>query len=210
MVCPAGVRELVAKAMSVREVMAEIEKDVIFYDESGGGVTFSGGEAIMQPEFLLEILKSCRKREIHTALETCGFVTLDSLKSISDYVNLFLYDIKLMDSKKHQALTGVPNELILSNLRWLTEHHPKVIVRVAIIPGINDDEENLRQIGEFVTSLKHATELHCLSYHTAGVDKYQKLGLKYRLPDLQSPDSERMEEIARKLEEFGLVVKIGG
>jgi len=209
-VCPAGVRELVAKEMSVSEVMAEIEKDVIFYDESGGGVTFSGGEAIMQPEFLLEILKSCRKREIHTALETCGFVTLDSLKSISDYVNLFLYDIKLMDSKKHQALTGVPNELILSNLRWLTEHHPKVIVRVAIIPGINDDEENLRQIGEFVTSLKHATELHCLSYHTAGVDKYQKLGLKYRLPDLQSPDSERMEEIARKLEEFGLVVKIGG
>jgi len=209
-VCHAGVRELVAKTMSVKEVMVEIEKDLIFYDESGGGATFSGGEALMQPDFLLEILKSCKKKEIHTAVETCGFVSLDSLQRISQYVGLFLYDIKLMDSGKHQDVTGVPNELVLSNLRWLTGHHPKVIVRVAIIPGINDDEENLCQLGDFVASLKHVTEIHCLPYHKAGADKYRKLGLKYVLPDLKSPDSARMEEIARKLEEFGLTVKIGG
>ncbi|TGE39029.1 glycyl-radical enzyme activating protein [Desulfosporosinus fructosivorans] len=208
--CHAGVRELVAKTMSESEVMAEIEKDVIFYDESGGGVTFSGGEALMQPEFLLEILKSCRKREIHTAVETCGFVSLDSLQTISKYVDLFLYDIKLMDSRKHQEVTGVPNELILSNLRWLAEHHPKVIVRVAIIPEVNDDEEALRQIGEFVASLKWVTEIHCLPYHKAGLDKYQRLGLEYRLSELESPDNERMGEIACKLEQFGISVIMGG
>jgi len=209
-VCHAGVRELVAKTMSVREVMTEIEKDLIFYDESGGGVTFSGGEALMQPEFLLDILKSCRKHEIHTAVETCGFVNFNSLQMISGYVDLFLYDIKLMDSAKHQDVTGVPNELILTNLRWLAEHHPKVIVRLAIIPGINDDVENLRQIGEFVASLKRVSEIHCLPYHKAGVDKYQRLGLEYCLPYLEAPNDERMGEMARTLEQFGVNVKIGG
>lgn len=207
-VCHAGVRELVAKTMSVNEVMSEIEKDVIFYDESGGGVTFSGGEAIMQSGFLLEILKRCRKKEIHTAVETCGFVNLDSLKMIKDYVDLFFYDLKLMDSEKHQDVTRVPNELILTNLWWLAEHHPKVIVRVAIIPGINDDEENLHQIGGFVASLKRVKEIHCLPYHKAGVDKYLRLGLEYCLSELQSPDNERMEEIVRFLEQYGVTPKI--
>lgn len=209
-VCHAGVRELVGKKMSVREVMTEIEKDLIFYDESGGGVTFSGGEALMQPEFLLEILKSCREKEIHTAVETSGFVNLDALQTLSNYVELFLYDLKVMDSRKHQGLTGVSNELILSNLRWLAENHPQVIVRVAIMPGINDDEGNLCKIGEFVKSLKHVTEIHCLPYHKAGVEKYMRLGLKYQFPYLESPDKERMVQIAKKFEQFGLTVKIGG
>jgi len=208
--CHAGVRELVAKTMTVDEVMAEIEKDLIFYDESGGGVTFSGGEALMQSDFLLELLKKCRKKEIHTAIETCGFVKFESLQKISDFVNLFLYDLKLMNSKKHQDVTGVSNNLILENLCWLAENHPQVIVRIAIIPGINDDEENLQKIGEFVSSLKRSPEIHCLPYHSAGVDKYQRLGLEYSLPDVQSPDDEHMEEIARSLERFGLKVKIGG
>ncbi|WP_366557043.1 glycyl-radical enzyme activating protein [Desulfosporosinus sp. BICA1-9] len=209
-VCHTSGRELVAKMMSVGEVMAELEKDLIFYDETGGGVTFSGGEATMQHEFLLEILEECQKREIHTTVETCGFVNRDSLQMISPYVDLFLYNLKLMDSRKHQAVTGVPNELILANLRWLAENHPEVIVRVAIIPGINDDEDNLRQFGEFVASLKGVKEIHCLPYHKAGVDKYERLGLEYRLPDLQPPGNVRMVQIAQKLEQFGLKVKIGG
>ncbi len=208
--CPAGVRELVAKTMSVSEVVAEIEKDLIFYDESGGGVTFSGGEAVMQPAFLLEILKECHKKEIHTTVETSGYVNLEVLQTLNDYVDLFLYDLKLMDSQKHQQFTGVPNQLILDNLNWLAEHHPKVIVRVPIIPGINDDEKNLAQLGTFVASLKRVTELHILHYHKAGVDKYQRLGLKYRLPDIQSPDIGQMEKIAGQMEQFGLKIKIGG
>ncbi|SHI28426.1 glycyl-radical enzyme activating protein [Desulfosporosinus lacus] len=209
-ICHAGVRELVAKEMSLQEVMAEIEKDLIFYDESGGGVTFSGGEALGQPDFLREILKECRRKEIHTAVETAGFVRLDSLQMISPYVDLFLYDLKLMDSRKHQDVTGVPNELIKANLRWLAENHPKVIVRVAIIPGINDDEDNLRQMGAFVSSLKCVAEIHCLPYHKAGVDKYLRLGLEYSLSDIQSPVDESMVQIAKRLERFGLKVKIGG
>lgn len=209
-VCYAGARELVGKTMSVCEVLAEIEKDVVFYDESGGGVTFSGGEAVMQPVFLLEMLKECRKKEIHTAVETCGYVSLEFLQIISEYVNLFLYDLKLMDSQKHQTLTGVPNERILENLSWLVKNHSRVIVRVPIIPGINDDEENVALVGEFVTSLKRVQELHLLPYHKAGVNKYQLLGRTYQLPELQSPGHERMEQIAGKLEQLGLKVKIGG
>jgi len=209
-VCPAEVRVLVAKTMSVSEVMAEIEKDLIFYDESGGGVTFSGGEAFLQPTILLELLKECRKKEIHTTLETCGFVSLEVLQTISEFVDLFLYDLKHMDSQKHQDVTRVPNELIINNLRWLAEHHDRVVVRVPIIPEINDEESNLHQIGDFVASLKRITELHLLPYHAAGVEKYQRLGRRYQLPDLQFPDKERMAQIAKQMEQYGLKVKIGG
>ncbi|AFQ44970.1 glycyl-radical enzyme activator family protein [Desulfosporosinus meridiei DSM 13257] len=209
-VCHTGARELAGKAMSLQDVMTEIEKDLIFYDESGGGVTFSGGEALMQADFLMEILKECRKQDIHTAVETAGFVKNETMKDISPYVDLFLYDLKLMDSSKHQNFTGVPNELILNNLRWLSENHPQVIVRVAIIPGINDDEDNLQQIGKLVSGLKGVKEIHCLPYHKAGVDKYQRLGREYCLSGLNSPNDERMSEIAQKLEHFGLTVKIGG
>ncbi|WP_172408159.1 glycyl-radical enzyme activating protein [Desulfosporosinus sp. FKA] len=209
-VCHAGARELVAKTMSVGQVMAEIEKDLVFYDESGGGATFSGGEALMQPTFLTELLQDCQKKEINTAVETCGYVKPEILQTISPYVNLFLYDLKLMDSQRHQYYTGVPNELILDNLRWLAEHHPKVLVRVPIIPGCNDDKENLHQLGEFVASLKRVQELHLLPYHRAGVDKYKRLGLEYQLPDIQAPESEQMERIKGELEQYGLKVKIGG
>lgn len=209
-VCHAGVRELVAKTMSVHEIMSEIEKDVIFYDESGGGVTFSGGEALMQPSFLLKILQECRKKEIRTAVETCGYVNLKVLQEISPFVDLFLYDLKLMDSQKHQKYTGVTNKLILDNLRWLAENHPKVIVRVPIIPGINDDEDNISQLGKFTASLKRIKELHLLPYHKAGTDKYQRLGVSYRLADIEVPDNEHMERIRSRLEQFSLNVKIGG
>lgn len=209
-VCHAGARDLAAKTMSVSQVMAEIEKDLVFYDESGGGVTFSGGEALMQPVFLTELLKECQKKEIHTAVETCGYAKPEILHTISPFVNLFLYDLKLMDSQRHQHYTGVPNELILDNLRWLTEHHPKVHVRVPIIPGCNDDKENLHQLGEFVASLKRIQELHLLPYHRAGVDKYKRLGLEYQLPEIQVPENEQMEKIKMELERYGLKVKIGG
>lgn len=210
LVCPAGARELVAKTMSVQEVMTEIEKDLIFYDESGGGVTFSGGEALMQPEFLLEILKECRKKEIHTAIETCGFVKLDVLAGLYDYVDLFLFDLKHLDSRKHGELTGVPNELILANLTWLAENHPHVILRLAVIPGLNDDEAGLEKLGELAKSLKSIQEVHCLPYHQAGVEKYRRLGLEYPLFDLQPPGDGYMQQIKERLEEYGLKVKIGG
>jgi pyruvate formate lyase activating enzyme len=135
---------------------------------------------------------------------------LELLQILGEFVDLFLYDLKLMDSQKHQAVTGVPNELILANLSWLAEQHPRVIVRVPIIPGINDDQETLRQIGEFMVALKQVPELHLLPYHKAGSDKYRRLGRTYQLSDLQAPDTARMEQIAGQLEQFGLKIKIGG
>jgi pyruvate formate lyase activating enzyme len=208
--CPAGVRELVAKSMTVQEVMTEIEKDIIFYDESGGGVTFSGGEAVMQPAFLLELLRECWKKEIHTAVETCGFLQPESLQAMSAIADLFLYDLKLVDRRRHQEFTGVSNELILENLCWLAEHHPRVIVRVPVIPGVNDDEQSISQIGEFIASLKRVPEIHCLPYHKAGVEKYRRLGRLYQLPDILPPDQETLEQIVKKLEQYGLKVQIGG
>jgi pyruvate formate lyase activating enzyme len=208
--CHAGARGLVAKTMSVSEVMAEIEKDLIFYDESGGGVTFSGGEALMQPAFLTELLKACRKKEIHTAVETCGFVKPEIIQTISAWTDLFLYDLKHMNSQKHQQYTGVPNELILDNLGWLSLHHTNVIVREPIIPSYNDDKETLHQLGEFILSLKKVKELHLLPYHRAGVDKYKRLGQEYLLPDIQVPGNDRMEKIKMELEHYGLNVIIGG
>lgn len=209
-VCNAGARELVGKIMSVPEVIAEIEKDLIFYDESGGGVTFSGGEAFMQPAFLTELLKECRKREIHSALETCGYVYPETLKSVSVLTDLFLYDLKHIDSQKHEQLTGMPNDLILENLRWLAANHPAVIVRVPVIPGCNDDPESLEELGKFMASLGRVKELHLLPYHKAGSDKYRRLGRTYTLPELQAPTDEAMEQMKKHLEGFGLNVKIGG
>ncbi|WP_407312537.1 radical SAM protein [Desulfosporosinus sp. SB140] len=164
----------------------------------------------MQPGFLSELLKECRKKEIHTAIETCGYISPEILQTISADVNLFLYDLKHMNSQKHQILTGVPNELILENLRWLTAHHPNVLVRVPIIPEYNDDQENLHQLGEFVAGLKRVKELHLLPYHRAGVEKYKRLGLEYLLPSIQAPENQHMDQIKDQLEQFGFKVKIGG
>lgn len=164
----------------------------------------------MQPAFLAELLKACRKKEIHTAVETCGFVKPEILQTISAEVDLFLYDLKLMDSQKHQAYTGAANDLVLANLRWLAERQAEVLVRVPVIPGCNDDQENLHQLGEFLTSLPRVKELHLLPYHRAGVDKYKRLGREYLLPEVQAPENEQMERIKEILEEYGLKVKIGG
>lgn len=210
LVCPAGARETVARSRSVHDVMTEIEKDLIFYDESGGGVTFSGGEALSQPEFLGELLKECRKKEIHTAVETCGYVQREVLAGLKDDVDLFLFDLKHLDSGEHEKLTGVPNELILENLAWLAQQHPRVMVRLAVIPGHNDDEAHLDKLGEFVKSLRTIREVHCLPYHKAGAEKYRRLGRSYALPDLNPPADQDMERIKKRLEGFGLQVSIGG
>lgn len=209
-VCHSGARELVSREVSTSEVLAEIEKDLIFYDESGGGVTFSGGEALMQPGFLRELLLKCRQKEIHTAVETCGFVKREYLEEIAPYVNLFLYDLKHMDNQIHRRFTNAPNELILENLRWLVENHKGVVIRIPIIPGVNDDQDNIRRTGEFVASLKRVSTVHILPYHKAGAEKYRRLGLSYKLPGLEPPSQEHMQEIKALLEEYGMTVKIGG
>jgi len=209
-VCQAEAREMVGRRVTVVEVMAEVEKDIVFYDESGGGVTFSGGEPLMQPEFLYALLRDCKEKGIRTAVDTSGLAAWKTLQQISERADLILYDLKLMDDERHRRYTGVSNELILSNLRSLASQGSAIAVRMPIVPGINDDETNLLRTGEFVASLPGAPPISLLPYHKAGVDKYARLKKSYALPEIQTPSDERMAEIAAMMTRFGLTVRVGG
>jgi pyruvate formate lyase activating enzyme len=208
--CYTGAREIVGRKMTVAQVMAEIERDIAFYDESGGGVTFSGGEPLLQRDFLLALLQACKEKDIHTAVDTSGFAPWQVLESIAPYVDLFLYDLKTIDDARHREFTGVSNVLILQNLQALAERGHTIAVRVPIIPGINDDDETVRQMGMFAAALPHLSSVSLLPYHQAGVEKYRRLHLDYKLPGIRPPSDKRMSEIAHILQGFGLQVKIGG
>ena len=209
-VCYAEAREIAGKEMTVVEVMQEVEKDRVFYDESGGGVTFSGGEPLMQHDFLLGLLQLSRARGIHTAVETAGYTSPEILKRISTWTNLFLYDVKVIDDKRHREFTGVSNELILENLKGLSSWGADVIVRVPLIPGVSDDEENVRSLGGFLTQSTTIQEVHLLPFHKTGKEKYERL----RKPSHAWPEeplsTERAEVLAAILRGFGLTTRIGG
>jgi pyruvate formate lyase activating enzyme len=210
LVCHTQAREMVGRQMTVADVMAEIKKDIIFYDQSGGGVTFSGGEPLMQPDFLHALLTRCRQEEIHTAVDTSGLTAWKTLQKISRQVDVFLYDLKVMDDDRHRQVTGVSNELILSNLRALAAQGSRVAVRLPLIPGVNDDDENLDRLGAFVASLAHVPPVSLLPYHQAGVDKYARLGKAYALSETRPPSEERVAQAVDRLQHFGLQVKLGG
>lgn len=209
-VCYAEAREIVGREMTVAQVMAEIERDVPFYDESGGGVTFSGGEPLFQPDFLFALLQACREQEIHTALDTCGFAPWETLDRIRKTVDLFLYDLKLMDDARHRTFTGASNEPIIRNLRALSQRGHDIILRVPVIPGVNDDEEDVHQIGQFAASLPDLRQVDLLPYHHTAAQKYERLHKAYRLPETRPPSDGRMSEIARIMQGLGLQVNIGG
>ena len=209
-VCYADARQLAGHRMTVAAVMSEIERDVAFYDGSGGGATFSGGEPLLQTDFLLALLEACRASAIHTALDTCGFANWETLDRVRPLVDLFLYDIKLMDPDRHRKFTLVFNARILENARRLSRLGHKIILRVPVIPGINDDMENLRATGAFAASLAGLCRVDLLPYHAAAMSKYERLHRTYRLPALQTPSDERLAEIAHVFEGFGLQVNAGG
>ena len=208
--CFAEARELIGRDMSVADVMVEIERDVSFYDESGGGVTFSGGEPLLQSDFVFALLKACHEQEIHTAVDTSGAVSWNTLNKIQEYVDLFLYDLKIVDNEKHKQFTAVSNHLILDNLRRLSQLGHKIYLRIAIVPGINDDDDNIQRSGELAAGLPHLEQVSILPYHAAAADKYGRLNKPYQMPTTKSPSDSRMSEIAKQLRAFGLNVKIGG
>jgi pyruvate formate lyase activating enzyme len=208
--CYAEAREIVGQEMTVAQVMAEIERDVAFYDESGGGVTVSGGEPLQQSAFLLALLRACRREEIHTALDTCGYAAWETLDRIRGDVDLFLYDLKLMDDARHRGFTGVSNRLILSNLQALSRRGHRIVLRVPVVPGVNDDAESVRQIGAFAASLPALEGVDILPYHRAALDKYRRLNRRYRLSETDPLPDERLVEMAQVLRGFGLGVNIGG
>jgi pyruvate formate lyase activating enzyme len=209
-VCSAEARELAGKEVTKAQVMAEIEKDVIFYEQSGGGASFSGGEPLLQHEFLLSLLKACKEKDIHTVVDTSGMTTPAILERVSEYVDLFLFDLKTLDDEKHRAFTGVSNNSIISNLRLLAEWEKNVIVRIPVIPGVNDDPADILESGAFVASLGNVKEIHLLPYHTIGVEKYRRLGLEYEMQRTVPPSADDLSTIVKELRNYVSSVSIGG
>ncbi|UCF94690.1 MAG: glycyl-radical enzyme activating protein [Desulfobacterales bacterium] len=208
--CPAEAREFAGWCESVEHLMKMIEKDVLFYDQSGGGVTFSGGEPLRQPDFLLELLEACGRRAIHRAVDTTGYADTDLLMAVARRTDLFLYDLKLMDPVKHQNYTGVSNRQILDNLQRLARERAVITIRIPLIPGINDDAANIDATGDFVAALPGVRQVDILPYHNSARHKYQKFGVARRLGEIAPPLKEQIDRVARQLARFGLKINIGG
>jgi len=203
--CPAEAVEVAGQIMTPLEVMAEVEKDRIFFKQSGGGVTISGGEPLAQPQFLLALLKLFRSEGIHTAVDTSGYGRWHDLEQVSRLTDLFLYDLKLMDDSLSRKYTGKSNDLILENLRKLARNHNNIQIRVPLIPGVNDDAENLRAIGQFMRSLG-ISKMSIHPYHHFGSAKYEKLGRHYKLPHLKPPAAEDVARARGYLERQGIMI----
>jgi pyruvate formate lyase activating enzyme len=207
--CPSEALSIAGKKMSVEELTRVIEEDMPFYDESRGGVTFSGGEPLLQPDFLEALLEQCIKRGINTALDTSGYASPSIADRFCRKVDLFLYDIKIMDDFKHRKYTGMSNRLILRNLQRIVKNGGRVEISLPIIPLINDDKENIEKTGEFLASLRSIESVGLLPYHRMGIDKYKSLGKRYRLGETQTPSTEKMKMIKEELEAFGFKVRVG-
>jgi pyruvate formate lyase activating enzyme len=208
--CPTGARQLVGREMLVSEVMAEILKDRIFYEESGGGVTVSGGEPLMQPPFLVALLQACRAQCLHTVLDTTGFGCTEHLLAAARLSNLVLYDLKALDEGRHRQLTGVSNAAILDNLQTLDQVHDNIWIRLPVVPGFNDDEDNLRKTARFVAGLRHVTLVDLLPFHRSGLHKFERLGLTHSLDGVYAPSAIQMEQAASLFRAAGLKVHLGG
>lgn len=208
--CPNNAWEIVGRKASVSEVMAEIRKDVVFYDESGGGATFSGGEPLMQADFLQALLEACRAEEIHTAVDTTCYARPEIVRRAAQVANLFLCDIKHMNSELHQQYTGIPNDRVLENIRMLAEAGKRIFIRVPIIPGFNSDRANIEQTARFVQSLKTIRRIDILPYNRGGLEKAVRLMGPIDLMQAQAPDDGTMSGIAEVFEGYGFEVRIGG
>lgn len=208
--CPTGARQMVGRRMTVAEVVAEVLKDRVFYDESGGGATFSGGEPLLQPRFLRALLEACRAAGVRTAVDTCGYAPQEDLLALAPLADLFLWDLKFADEARHVRYTGVSNGPILENLRALGRAHGPIWIRVPVIPGVNDDAAQLDALARCAASVEGVRQVNVLPYHEGGAAKSRRVGRAYRLDGAAPPSAGRMEEAAAAFAGHGLKVKIGG
>ncbi|MFX4261112.1 glycyl-radical enzyme activating protein [Pelotomaculum propionicicum] len=209
-VCPPKALYLTGRDISVDEVMKIIDKDRLFYRRSGGGVTVSGGEPMAQYKFVKALLKECKNRGLHVCLDTSGYAEWEHYREVLEYVDLVLYDLKHMDTLQSQKLTGVPNELILENARKMAAEGVALQIRIPVIPGYNDSEENIRATSEYCAKLGPSVKLvQILPYHRLGSAKYERLGKKYKLEELKPPGKEHMKHCKNIIESYGLKVIIG-
>jgi pyruvate formate lyase activating enzyme len=208
--CPANARALRGRSVTVEELLREVERDRVFYSTSGGGVTVSGGEPLLQAAFVAAFLRACKSRAIDTAVETCGHVAWSDLALVLPYVDAFLYDVKHLDSTAHRRLTGVGNELILANLRHLAKEGVPTIIRMPLVPGANTDAESVRAVAQLARKVS-AVELHLLPYHRFGEAKYSTLGRGYPLDGVAPLSAEAVEALREiAVADCGLPVRVGG
>ena len=197
------------RKITLDKLLFEIEKDNIFFEESNGGVTFSGGEPLMQHEFLAAALNECKKRKIHIILDTSGYASPEIFNKIIDSVDLFLYDLKLIDNDAHEKFTGTSNDLILQNLRVLDKAGKNIIIRFPVIPGITNADENITGIAEFLKSLENDYPVNLLPFHRIAGAKYERLNIPNRMQSAETPTAEMIQNVKSRFEELGIAVKEG-
>ena len=208
--CPTGARQMVGREMGLDDLLWELRRDRIFYDDSGGGVTFSGGEPLAQFAFLRAALVAARAEDIHTAVDTCGYGPQEHLLEIARLTDLFLYDLKLWDDGLHDHYTGVSNAGIVENLRALAGVHPNIWIRIPVLPGINDDPANITAMAEWVAAIPGVRQVNLLPFHPTGIGKLARLGRSFALPDIAPPTQEALMDLAQAFRERGVTTRIGG
>ena len=210
-VCPTKAIEMSGKVMSVSEIMDIIEKERIFFDQSGGGVTFSGGEPLVHTKMLIDLLDECGKRGIHRAVDTAGSVSTETILEVAKRTDLFLYDLKMMDSHLHKKWITAGNERILHNLQTLAETGAHIIIRIPLIGGVNDSDENIEQTARFISGLAGDKKVvHLLPYHNIAQNKYMKLGKSDDFEILHEPGKETLAKAIAKFAEYGIRASVGG
>lgn len=209
--CPTGALTVVGRLMSISAIADVVEEDRPFYDLSGGGVTLSGGEALMQTEAAVSLLATCRQRGINTAVETCGYVKSENMLKAAEFIDLFLFDIKHMDPERHTALTGVHNALIHQNIRLLLDNRYNVRIRLPMLKHINDDGQEIAAIAAFLQPYKEYANfkgIDVLPYHKLGVGKYAQLGREYGLEDVHSLGEDDIRRISETFSRHGFTVSV--
>ena len=202
--------DVLGQVLTVTDVMREIEKDVLFFDESEGGVTFSGGEPLMQPEFLLALLQQCRFQHIHTTIDTCGYAPSDVFQAVLALVDLVLFDLKIVDDDLHRQYTSMSNRQILENLRLLSASGVSNYIRIPVIPGITDTADNIQDILACITDVRGIKQVNLLPYHRIAEHKYQRLGQQNPMSGVEPPSEIRIQELKAMFETHGFQTNIGG
>lgn len=207
--CPTGAFQIIGSRMSIDGLVELILKDRVFYENSGGGVTFSGGEPFMQPEFLGEVLSRCKSFSLHTAVDTSGYAPWDVIGPLLADIDLFLYDLKLMDDAEHRKFTGVSNRMVLENLKKIVHAEKAVQVRIPLIPGITDSDTNIFSMAEFLGTIPALRQVSLLNFHKGGGQKYRRKGLTYAMSGARPLTDEQIGRIRTVFEKRGLNVSVG-
>lgn len=206
--CYASARVIYGKWMTLEEVMGEILKDKPFYENSGGGATFSGGEPLLYPEFVSALAELCHENGVTVAIDTAGAVRWSAFEAVIPHTDYFLVDLKMMNPKLHTKYCGASLELIVENLERLSANGARIFIRVPIVPGYTDSEENLREIAHFASRLRGVECVELLPYHRLGEDKYRRLGRPYPLEGTPAPSPEKLEQLASMAGSTGAPVKV--